>query len=111
MTQKELRKTERIPVTYIVYYHKGAIKVHAGKKCGVFYPFDTKTYMTKNPDVPMEMNSRGKVWCLHPEDIPEAKNMIREAYKDKLTDYREVSGAVIRNFRKVTEGEHEQSDY
>lgn len=76
----------------------------------MFYPLNTNTYMTKNPVVPMEMNSRGKVWCLHPEDIAEAKDMIREAYKDKLIDFRGSSAAVIRNFKRVTEGEYEQSN-
>lgn len=106
MTRKIFFKTEYIPVTYIVYYSKGEIRVHAGKKCGVFYPFDTNTYMTHNPDIPMQVNSRGKVWCLHPEDIPEAVEMIREAYKDKLTEYRDMSGAQIRNFERITE-DHE----
>ena len=96
------RKTSNIPVSYMVYYHKGDVKVRAGKKCGVFYPFDTNTFMTMIPDYPMEMNSRGKVWCLHQSDIPAAMMMIHDAYKDKLIEYREISGAQIRNFEKVT---------
>lgn len=51
------RKTSGIPVSYMVYYHKGHIKIRAGKKLGVFYPFETDTYMTKNPDEPMQINN------------------------------------------------------
>lgn len=96
------RKTSGIPVSYMVYYHKGHIKIRAGKKLGVFYPFETDTYMTKNPDEPMQINNRGKVWCLHQADISAAMMMIHDAYKDKLIEYREISGAQIRNFEKVT---------
>ena len=82
--------------------HRMIKKGKRGIMRGNFYPTEgTYPWMTKNPERPMTISNRGKVWVINESDIPKAKDMIRAAYKDKLKEFRGSSEAVIRNFENV----------
>lgn len=92
--------------SYLVYYHKGQIKVKEGYSGGmIFYPKDVNTWMSKCPARFMEINSRGKVLVSCKEDIPKARQMIIEHYRNKITEYQDSANRTIRNIGKMIEAQ------
>lgn len=78
------------PISYLIYYYRGEIKVKAGYMDGVFFPLDKKhTWQTGVPDTPMVVNSKSKIWVKRTEDIPKAKELLKEhilnCYKETIT--------------------------
>ena len=66
-----------------------------------FYPKDANTWMTKCPTRFMEINSRGKVLVFCKEDIPKARQMIIEHYRNKITEYQDSANRTINNILRV----------
>ena len=93
---------------WLVYYHKGDIKVEAGYRHGG-YPYskgtftlrDRNTWLVRIPYYPMEVSSNGRVLVMYEEDIPEAKQMIRDFYVSKINTIENNSIRQLQNIRDM----------
>ena len=74
-------------ISYLIYYYRGEIKVKAGYMDGVFCPLDNKhTWQTGVPHKPMVVNSKSKIWVKRTEDIPKAKELLKEHILNRYTE-------------------------
>lgn len=93
---------------WLVYYHKGDIKVEAGYRHGG-YPYnkgtftlrDRNTWLVRIPYYPMEVSSNGRVLVMYKEDIPKAKEMLIEHYKNKLDSLKRQKDIAISNIENL----------
>lgn len=66
-------------ISYLIYYYRGEIKVKEGYMGNNFYPLDKKyPYHTGVPHKPMIVNSKGKIWAKQKDDIPRAKELLKD---------------------------------
>lgn len=86
---------------WLVYYHKGEIKVKKGYLGRCFYPEDQNTWMTTCPREYMKVTSKGRVLVRNEEDIPKAKEMIRQYYVGKISDIENIAIAQLTNIQKM----------
>lgn len=93
--------TSKLPVCWLVYYHKGEIKVKKGNLGKNFYPQNENIWHTGIPTRSMEVSSKGKVLCWREEDIPKAKQMILEHYLQKIDEVGEIATTALNNIKKM----------
>ena len=92
---------------YLVYRYKDTIKVRKGKPSHVFYYKDEKNtwhYQTGIPYKSMVVTSKGKVLVYDENDIPKAIEMLKEYYRNKLSEIKERNITSIANTYKVIGG-------
>lgn len=104
-----LDKYKTGPSAYLVYYHKGEIKVKRGYPTlsgypyaqSIFIPEDGNTWMSKCPAEYNKISSRGKVLVEHEEDIPKAKEMIIKHYQNRCKEIQDAANATVSNITKI----------
>lgn len=99
-------KLRNIPVTYLVYAYHGKIKVKRGKMDGCFMPVEgTTAWHAKVPHIPMYLSKSGKVWVKRKEDIPKAKEMVREYNRQRINQIESTYKTAKRNAENIAKGE------
>ena len=88
---------------WLVYYHKGEIKVSKGYlgEYGNFYLADREYWLTTASSEPMKLNAKGRVFVVNKEDIPKAKQMVYEHYIGKIDDIKERALASLYNIQNM----------
>ena len=90
---------------YLVYYHKGEIRVQEGY-LGSNHSFvlvDEDRWLTTAPYEYMKITQKGRVLVKNKEDIPKAKQMIREYYAGKVQDVRDKAITALNNIKNIME--------
>ena len=88
---------------WLVYYHKGEIKVRKGY-LGVknnFYPVDSDTWMTTCPREYMKVTTKGRVLVREEKDIPQAKEMIKQYFIGKISEIENIAVSQLTNIQKM----------
>ena len=95
--------TSKLPVCWLVYYHKGEIKVKKGTlgRNFLFFPENENIWHTGVPHRAMQVNSKGKVLCWHEEDVPVARGMICEYYINKVDNVSDRAVTALENIKKM----------
>ena len=106
----EFDNTSRLPVCWLVYYYKGAIKIKKGRMGRNFYPDNEYLWHTGVPRKAMQVSSKGKVLCWNETDVPLAKQMIYEHYVKKVDEVRDRAVAALDNIKKMVESEEIQTE-
>ena len=97
---------------WLVYYYKGEIKVHTGyDNYGTFVLADKNTWRSKTPKRHYQVNSYGKVIVDRKEDIPMAKQMLIEHYKERLKEIQHWNTATVSNIKKMIVTEENKGPY
>lgn len=99
---------------FLIYYYKGEIKVKEGYvetlydlpyAVRKFYPKDENKWHTGVPYGFGFVNSKGKILVKHKEDIPKAKQMIREHYTAKIDEVKDRAVASLMNIQNMIKSE------
>ncbi|MBP5565173.1 MAG: hypothetical protein J6X45_05575 [Lachnospiraceae bacterium] len=99
-----LDKYRRGAVYYLVYYYRGDIRVQAGYPDGKTFTLrDQNKWLVGCPHCCGYVNSKGKVLCRREEDIPAAKQMIREHYINKISEVENTAVSRLYNIQKMIE--------
>lgn len=90
---------------YLVYYHKGEIKVQEGYtgSNNSFVLAHENRWMTTAPHEYMKITTNGRVLVRNKEDIPIAKQMIREYYAGKVDEVKDRAITALTNIKKIVE--------
>ena len=97
-----LDEYRKVPISYLVYYYKGEIKVQRGHdNYGIFVVDDENRSYAKTPKRHYQVSSCGKIIVDREEDIPKAKEMLIEHYKNKLDSIKRQKDIAISNIEKL----------
>lgn len=98
--------------SWLVYYNKGELKVHYGwDNYGTFILDAPRCWCSKTPKRHYQVNSYGKVIVDREEDIPMAKQMLIEHYKERLETMDGWNTPTVRNIKKMIEAEENKGPY
>ena len=89
---------------YLVYYHRGEIKVKHGLYNRVFFPDNEYAWHSKVPHQFNVVSSRGKIIVRNAEDVPRAKEAVYQHYLNKIDDINNKAIASLSNIAKMIEG-------
>lgn len=90
---------------YLVYCYKGKIRVQEGY-CGrdnCFVLVNEDRWLTTAPKEYMKVSEKGRVLVRNKEDIPIAKQMIREYYAGKVDEVKDRAIMALTNIKKIVE--------
>lgn len=90
---------------YLVYYHKGEIRVQEGYtgRNHSFVLVHEDRWLTTAPKEYMKVSEKGRVLVKNKEDIPIAKQMIREYYANKVDEVKDRAITALTNIKKIVE--------
>lgn len=90
---------------YLVYCHKGEIRVQEGY-LGSNHSFvlaNEDRWLTTAPYEYMKVTQKGRVLVKNKEDIPKAKQMIREYYAGKVDEVKDRAITALINIKRIVE--------
>lgn len=92
-------------ISWLVYAYKGEIKVRRGyNNYGTFVLEKQNRWLSKTPSRYMQISSRGKVLVDREEDIPKAKDMVKQFYIDKINVIESKAVTSLTNIQSVITG-------
>jgi len=93
------------PIRWIVYPYHGEIKVQAGyiSNSRTFVSADKNSWLVRIPSSFMKVGSRGKVLCRSEEEIPIAKQMVKEYCIKKIDEVGDSAISALYNIQHIIE--------